>query len=64
MYGYWQIEVNDRAIGTIRENLIPSSKSSSKLKHNPLSGILEYAFLGEENTLSENILSSLDGKKK
>ena len=45
------------------KNLIPSSKSSSKLEHNPLPDILEYAFLREENTLSENILSSVDDKK-
>ena len=46
------------------KKLSPSSESSPKLELKPLPNTLEYAFLGEENTLSVIISSSLNNKQK
>ena len=46
------------------KKLIPSSKSPPKLDLKPLPNTLEYAFLGEENTLPVIISSSLNDKQK
>ncbi|KAH9698867.1 hypothetical protein KPL71_024159 [Citrus sinensis] len=46
------------------KKLIPSSKSPPKLELKPLSNTLEYAFLGEENTLPVIISSSLNDEQK
>ena len=46
------------------ENPIPSSESPTKIELKPSPGFVTYTFLGEENTLSKIISSSLDVKQK